>query len=58
MKFNSLSTRICILDVTHYLYNNLENSFKCVGVLVDLAKAIDTINYSFLVHKLQFYAIK
>ena len=52
------STIYTILDIITSTYDNIENQVFTGLVLLDLAKAFDTINHNILLQKLRHYGIR
>ena len=52
------STLHTLLELTDKIYSNLDKSKFCVGVLLDLPKALDTIDHSILLSNLDHYRFR
>ena len=55
-RFNS-SRQHAVLDIVNTCYDNIEKKMYSGLVLIDLAKAFDSIDYQILLHKLDRYSI-
>ena len=51
------STTDAIIDMTQYIYDNLDCGETVISLFLDLSKAFDTVNHVTLLHKLQSYGI-
>ena len=51
------STKHAILDLVNQIQINMDQIKYTCGIFIDLRKAFDTIDYSILSNKLQYYAI-
>lgn len=49
----NLSTQDATAKLTSHLYNYIDNSRCCLGIFLDVAKALDTISYRLLLNKLE-----
>jgi len=52
------STEDAIFKLTHEVLNALNNGTKVCGIFCDLEKALDSVNHSLLIKKLQYYGTK
>lgn len=55
---NDKNTRRAILKLTHKIPEAIEKREIPIGLLLDLTKAFDCVNYSRLLEKLEAYGIK
>ena len=49
---------MAINDLHCNITNSLDNKLHCLGIFLDLSKALDTINHNILFHKLNLYGIR
>ena len=47
-----------LLELTHELFNNLEQGRQTDILILDFAKAFDKVNHSLLIHKLHYYGVR
>jgi len=52
------STEIAIIKIHDLITNTIDNKKSSVGIFIDLAKAIDTVDYDILIKKLTNYGIR
>ena len=55
---NGHSTDDVVVQLLDQILESLENNKCTLGVLIDLSKAFDTVDYSILLKKLKLYGIK
>ena len=55
---NKLSTNHALIDVTSKIQTACDKGIFACGVYVDFKKASDTVNYEFLINKLNHYVIR
>ena len=49
---------MALLDLVDKLSSSIDNNEITVGILIDLAKAFDTVNHNILLSKLYHYGIR
>ena len=54
----NISTSDAVISLTEYLYQGLDNRDHNVNILIDLAKAFDTVDIPILLMKLKYYGIR
>ena len=52
------STTHALINLTESIRQSLDKSSFGCGIFVDLQKAFDTVDYKFLLHKLEYYGIR
>ena len=51
------STAHAILQLANQIHESFKNKLYTVGVFIDLSKALDIVNYSIILEKLEIYGI-
>ena len=46
-----------LIDICEQITNSIDNHDYCAGVFIDLSKALDTIDHTILLTKLQHYGL-
>ena len=52
------STELAVIDIQNTLLKNLDNNKLTCTIFLDLAKALDSVNHSILIKKLDKYGIR
>ena len=52
------STLDAIIHFTEILYNSLNDKKSCINILIDYARAFDTVNHEILLRKLEKYGVR
>ena len=58
MKFFVDRTHYAILDIVNSIQKNMDNKLFSCGIFIDLKKALDTVDHSILLNKLNHYRIR
>ena len=52
------STSLAIFNLTESVLKEMEKGNFCIGLVMDLSKAFDTIDHQILLNKLEYYGVR